>query len=191
MQKASLGEGDSSLFKWRPTSFSKERWLRNSKNTLTKLKKSFSPEPLGQFQPNFRYKASYKAFRVLSRTTGPISTKLGTKHPWAKGIKVCSNHVWFSWRWFQNNRGQVNICVCISYSVSSNPHTAPVRIYGEMYAHKFCAVEIFWNINSRQAISPVAKFHHMLGRGFRIQWVILIFIKCLSANQNQLFYKTV
>ena len=27
----------------------------------------------------------------LSRTTGPISTKLGTKHPWMKGIQVCSN----------------------------------------------------------------------------------------------------
>ena len=25
------------------------------------------------------------------RTIGPISTKLGTKHPWVKGIKVCSN----------------------------------------------------------------------------------------------------
>ena len=25
------------------------------------------------------------------RTTGPISTKLGTKHPWVKGIKVSSN----------------------------------------------------------------------------------------------------
>ena len=25
------------------------------------------------------------------RTTGPVSTKLGTKHPWVKGIQVCSN----------------------------------------------------------------------------------------------------
>ena len=25
------------------------------------------------------------------RTTGPISTKLGTRHPWVKGIQVCSN----------------------------------------------------------------------------------------------------
>ena len=41
----------------------------------------------------------------------------------------------------------------------------PVRIYGELYAHKFCAVDIFWNITYRQAISPVAKFHHVLGRG--------------------------
>ena len=35
--KASLGEGDSSLFKWRATPFSKGRHLRNSKNTLTKF----------------------------------------------------------------------------------------------------------------------------------------------------------
>ena len=29
----------------------------------------------------------------FSRTTGPVSTKLGTKHPWpwVKGIQVCSN----------------------------------------------------------------------------------------------------
>ena len=35
---ASLGEGDSSLFKWRAPPFSKGRLLRNSENTLTKLK---------------------------------------------------------------------------------------------------------------------------------------------------------
>ena len=93
--------------------------------------------------------------------------------------------------WFQNNPVQVNICVCISLSVCSNAHTTPVRIYGEPYAHKFCAVVIFWKITRRQAISPVAKFHHVLGRGFKIQRVILIFIKCLSANQNQQFYMKV
>ena len=27
----------------------------------------------------------------FSKTTWPISTKLGTKHPWVKGICVCSN----------------------------------------------------------------------------------------------------
>ena len=27
----------------------------------------------------------------FSRTNGPISTKLGTKHHWVKGIQVCSN----------------------------------------------------------------------------------------------------
>ena len=28
---------------------------------------------------------------IFSRTTGPISTKLGTKHPWVMRTKVCSN----------------------------------------------------------------------------------------------------
>ena len=28
----------------------------------------------------------------------------------------------------------------------------PVRIYGELYAHKLCAVDIFWNITRRQVI---------------------------------------
>ena len=45
-----------------------------------------------------------------------------------------------------------------------------------------------WNITHRQAISPVAKFHPVLGHDFMIQRVTLIFTKCLSANQNQLFY---
>ena len=75
--------------------------------------------------------------------------------------------------WFQNHPGQVNIWVCISYSLNS---TTPGRIYGEPYMHKFCAVNIFWNITRRQAISPVAKFHHVLGLGFMIQRVKLIFI---------------
>ena len=66
-----------------------------------------------------------------------------------------------------------------------------VRIYGEPYAHKFCAVDILWNIACRQAISPLAKFQQVLGRCFMIQRVILIFIKCLSANQNHLFYMKV
>ena len=29
--------------------------------------------------------------KIFSRTTEPISTKLGTKHPWVKGIQVSSN----------------------------------------------------------------------------------------------------
>ena len=28
---------------------------------------------------------------IFSRTTGPFSTKLGTKHPWVKRSQVCSN----------------------------------------------------------------------------------------------------
>ena len=56
----SLGEGDSSLFKWRAT------WeLRKINWQLLKI--------------------------FFSRTTGSILTKLGTKHPWVKGIQVYSN----------------------------------------------------------------------------------------------------
>ena len=43
---------------------------------------------------------------------------------------------------FQNNPGQVNIFVCISYSVYSNAHMMLVRIYGEPNVHEFCAVDI-------------------------------------------------
>ena len=53
------------------------------------------------------------------------------------------------------------------------------------------SIFFFWNNTRRQAISPVVKFHHELGRGFMIQRVILIFIIFLSANQNELFYMKV
>ena len=35
--------------------------------------------------------STFHIFIFFSRTTGPISTKLGTKHPWMKWIQVCSN----------------------------------------------------------------------------------------------------
>ena len=73
------------------------------------------------------------------------------------------------------------ICVIVfrTSPCIKNGHTTPVRIYSEPSSG---------NITRRQAISLVAKFHHVLWRGFMIQRVNLIFIKCLSANQNQLFY---
>ena len=81
---------------------------------------SSSPEPLDQFQPNLAQNilgwGGYKFVQIkasalfqgeiitkyriyidenkkifFSRTTGPISTKLGTKHPWVTWIQVCSN----------------------------------------------------------------------------------------------------
>ena len=50
--KPSIAEQNSSLFKWRVSSFSRGRWYWNSKNTLTKFMKIFFWEPLSQFQPN-------------------------------------------------------------------------------------------------------------------------------------------
>ena len=37
-----------------------------------------------------------------------------------------------------------------------------VRIYGVPCMHEFCAVDVFWNITRRQAISPVNKSHYVL-----------------------------
>ena len=34
---------------------------------------------------------TFHIFIFFSRTTGPMSTKLGTRHPWVKRIQVCSN----------------------------------------------------------------------------------------------------
>ena len=64
-----------------------------------------------------------------------------------------------------------------AYSVNSNAHSTPVRIYGESYAHKFCAVV---NITRCRVQSSVRAWFHVSA--------ILIFIKCLSANRNRLFY---
>jgi hypothetical protein len=35
------------------------------------------------------YKKYFKIF--FSRSTGPISTRLSTNHPWGEGIQVCTN----------------------------------------------------------------------------------------------------
>ena len=36
-------------------------------------------------------KIHWQNLKIFSRTTGPISTKPDTVHPWVKGIQVCSN----------------------------------------------------------------------------------------------------
>ena len=56
--------------------------------------------------------------------------------------------------------------------------------------HIFAQSLFLLNITCHQAISSVAKIHHMLGRGFIIQQVILIFIKCFSVSQSELFLIT-
>ena len=65
--KASLCEGDSFFFKWRPC-----------------------PLPSGD---NYEIaKIHWRNLKIFfSRTTEPISTKVGIKHSWVKGIQVCSN----------------------------------------------------------------------------------------------------
>ena len=65
--KASLGDGDSNLFKWRPTPFSKGDNYEIVKIHLPNLKIFFS------------------------RTIWPISTKLDTKHPRVKGNQGFTN----------------------------------------------------------------------------------------------------
>ena len=68
----------------------------------------------------------------------------------------------------------------------------PVKIYGEPHVHKFCAVDIFWNIIHRQAISPVAKFHHVLGRGFMIQRVKLNFYHMFhSQSESTILHESI
>ena len=47
---------------------------------------SSSPKLLGQFQPNLAQSTTKKLKNPLSTTR-----KLGTKHPWVKGIQICSN----------------------------------------------------------------------------------------------------
>ena len=41
-------------------------------------------------------------FIFFSRTTGPISTKVDTKHPWVMGIQVCSNEGLHPFPWGEN-----------------------------------------------------------------------------------------
>ena len=86
----------------------------------------------------------------------------------------------------KQSRSSVEYLRLFLYSVYSNAQIRPGKIYmyGKLFVQEFCPVYIFWNISRRQAITPVAKFRHVLGRGFMIQRVILIFIKNFSGNQN-------
>ena len=50
----------------------------------------------------------------------------------------------------------------------------------------------FWNITRRQAVSPVAKLHYVLGRGFMIQRVILIFYQMsLSQSESTILHESI
>ena len=86
----------------------------------------------------------------------------------------------------KQSRSSVEYLRLFLYSVYSNAQIRPGKIYmyGKLFVQEFCPVYIFWNISRRQAITTVAKFRHVLGRGFMIQRVILIFIKNFSGNQN-------
>ena len=65
--KTSLGDGNSSFFKWMITPLSKGRLLQNSENTLMKFK------------------------NILPQKYRRVSLKPGTKHHWVKGI-LKKNH---------------------------------------------------------------------------------------------------
>jgi hypothetical protein len=52
-----------------------------------KAQVSYSDRPLSVV----RLSVNFYIFDFFSRTTGPILTKLGTNHPWGKGILNCSN----------------------------------------------------------------------------------------------------
>ena len=61
----------------------------------------------------------------------------------------------------------------------------PVRIHEpESYAHKFSAVDIFWNSPRRQAISPIVKSHHMLRPRLMIQPVDIEFYHTLLSQSE-------
>jgi hypothetical protein len=50
------------------------------------------PGPLQRRDNHKNVKMGWGHLKIFfSRTTWPILTKLGTNHPWVKGIQVCSN----------------------------------------------------------------------------------------------------
>jgi hypothetical protein len=56
-----------------------------------KAQVSYSDRPLSAVRLSVRLSVNFYIFDFFSRTTGPILTRLGTNHPWGKGIQVCSN----------------------------------------------------------------------------------------------------
>jgi hypothetical protein len=56
-----------------------------------KAQVSYSDSLLSVVCLSVRLSVHFYIFDFFSRTTGPILTRLGTNHPWVKGIQVCSN----------------------------------------------------------------------------------------------------
>jgi hypothetical protein len=48
------------------------------------------PVPLQRVDNHKNVRIGWGHFKIFSRTTGPILTRLGTNHPWREGIQVCS-----------------------------------------------------------------------------------------------------
>ena len=106
---ASLGDEDSSLFKWRTHLFSRGDNNENGKIHWQDLKifqiwhnaswvKGFQvcwnewPNPFPRGRWYEIAKIHWQNFKIFfSRTAWLISTKLGKMHPWLKGFQVCSN----------------------------------------------------------------------------------------------------
>lgn len=64
-----------------------------------------------------------------------------------------------------------------------------VCLDGEPYAHEFRAINIlFCNTTHFQVLLIVATFYHTGGRGFTIQRVTVIFIKCFQSMRSQLIF---
>ena len=117
--KASVGEGDSSLFKWRVTPFSRGRqyWkckiiLKIFKNLLLQNRLAYlnqtwhkaslgrgiqvctneGPRPFPRDDNSENIKLYWKYLNIFfSKITGPISTEHNTEHLWMERIQACSN----------------------------------------------------------------------------------------------------
>jgi hypothetical protein len=44
-----------------------------------------------QYEKSYLHTCRFILKKIFSRTSGPISTKLGINYPWVKGILNCSN----------------------------------------------------------------------------------------------------
>jgi hypothetical protein len=56
-----------------------------------KAQVSYSDRRLSVVRLSVCLSVNFYIFDFFSRTTGPISTKLGTNYPWGEGFQVCSN----------------------------------------------------------------------------------------------------
>ena len=83
-------------FKWKKKYYEK----KNSTKHITKhtwveriqVCSNKGPRPFPRRDRSENVKLYWKYFKIFFfRTTWPISTKRGIKHPWVEGIQVCSN----------------------------------------------------------------------------------------------------
>ena len=135
------------------------------------------------FQGEIIYKIAkilWRNLKIISKTTGPISTKPATMHPWTKGIEICSNEELFNCHKVDNGVFLLLINIVIIICVYWCEHFSHVSDVAHGPLHNFhrywdlSAVSWWWAYQPCQQLNPYDN---------RYYWILIIRID-VNKNSN-------